>query len=325
MQIPIHKWLQEEMEGQAHDEGPGEGQTEQNSTKSRGSSDELWKPFPRDTVDSDDQSGVVPVVERGLDFRASLVDLGNSPHFLPNKTSIVAMTNSVAAVLGDQIAPIWHAGDDGIRVHLGLFPPAHLDSVGPPPKKGIVATEVAKEQDLITAVLRTGGTFSVLHNPEAVPSFLRHVVSRGLTQYDNAGDTATLLLPGLSISDYVTLESEPRRFSFDAHSMDNVIISVAPITSRLSLHVSVRHVRRNLVLEELDIGLRGNKTFRAALGIDDIPRTDAWFELEVEHIEGDGLQGSGLFEVSLETEEVRRGGEYERQQQMDNKKVHDEL
>jgi hypothetical protein len=79
---------------------------------------------------------------------------------------------------------------------------------------------------------------------------------------------------------------------------------VAPISSRLTLHVRVRHVRKNAVIQELDIGLGGNATFRAELGVDDIPRGDAWFELEVAHIEGKRMVGSGLFDVSVETEDV---------------------
>jgi hypothetical protein len=86
--------------------------------------------------------------------------------------------------------------------------------------------------------------------------------------------------------------------------MDNIIISVSPITSKLSLHVRIRHVRRNAVITELDIGLGGNATFRAELGVDDIPRGDAWYELEVAHVERDQLVESGLFEVSVDTEDL---------------------
>ncbi|OAG11936.1 uncharacterized protein CC84DRAFT_1201070 [Paraphaeosphaeria sporulosa] len=305
MQIPIQAWLLQEIEGTAHDEGPGEGLTAENSTKSLGSSGELGD------EETDDKGHFVKKLQHppheGLDVGVALKALRHNATIFPtNKTAIIALTKTRNKNLDEQIAHVWHAGDEGIRVHFGLLPPPRSPSDESDATHEDAALTKAKEQDLITGVLRTGGTYSILHNEDAVPSFLDHVVSRGLTQYDNARDTATLLAAGLSISDYVTPESEPRRFSFDASELDNAIISVHPITPKLSLHVCMRHVRRNVVLKELDIGLDGNATFRAELGIGDVPRTDAWFELEVAHVEGGGLVGSGLFEVSIATEDVER-------------------
>ncbi|KIW04647.1 uncharacterized protein PV09_04392 [Verruconis gallopava] len=303
MQMPVHKWLQEELEGKPHDEGPGEGITSQNATKSRGSSSEMNRAAAADAEGGVEHVNVLPVVNEGLDFATVLTDLLKNTTGLPtNKTAIIALTSTRNLHLGDQVTHIRRAAEEQIRVHLGLLPPSQ-PHVGPMEDVEI-ALGKAKEEELIAAVLETGGTYSVLHSQHAVASFLDHVVSRGLTQYDNARDTATLLLPGLSIGDYVTPLSEPRRFQFDAHAMDNVVITVSPISSKLSLNVRVRHVRRNAVITELDIGLSRNATFRAEVSIDDIPRGDAWFELEVTHIEGDGLRGSGLFEVNVESEDV---------------------
>jgi hypothetical protein len=303
IQIPMHQWLYRELEGMPHDEGPGEDLTLQNSTESKDSSEEMQKVIAVDPGGGIEHAKDLPIVSEGLDIATALTDLLRNTTGLPtNKTSIVALTSIRNLHFGDQIAHIWRAGDEKIRMHLGLLPSS--EPVIGPLEGAEAALGKAKEEDLITAVLRTGGTYSVLHNQHSISSFLDHVISRGLTQYDNARDTATLLLPGLSISDYVTPESEPRRFHFDTHAMDNVVIAVAPISSRLSLHVRIRHVRRNAVVKELDIGLGGNATFRAELGIDDIPRGDAWFELEVAHVEGDGLVGGGLFEVNIETEDV---------------------
>jgi hypothetical protein len=329
MQMPVHKWLLEELSGRAHDEGPFEGITEHNTTKSRGSSDELHKPL---VYSEHDQSREIQVTSRDLDFDAALTELRTNTPFLPsNKTSVIALTSMDDPPFHEQLRHIWRAGDESVRAHLGLLPPSPSSSSSSPssssssPSKKEFSSE-AERQDMITAILRTGGTYSTLHSSSSIPSFISHVISRGLTTYDNAPDTATLLLPGLSIADYVTPESEPRRYSFDAHAFDNVVISVAPISPRLSLHVAVRHVRRNMVVQELRIGLDGNETFRSALGVGDIPRTDAWFECEVRHVEGDGLVGSGLFEVGIETEGVGKNGEQQTRgsgEDADNR--HDEL
>lgn len=310
MQIPIQSWLLQEIEGSAHDEGPGEGLTAENSTKSLGSSGELG------TGEFQKVGNLVKTLynpsHEGLDVGVALTALRHNATIFPtNKTAIIALTQTRNKNLEEQIAKVWHAGDEGIRVHFGLLGPPVSPSDEPEAANEDSANEdsamsKAKEQDLITGVLRTGGTYSVLHNEDAVPSFLDHIVSRGLTHYDNARDTATLLPAGLSISDYVTPESEPRRFSFDASELDNAIIAVHPITPKLALHVCMRHVRRNVVLNEQTIGPDRNATFRAELGLGDVPRTDAWFELEVAHVEGSGLVGSGLFEVSIETEMVDR-------------------
>ena len=303
MQIPIQRWLFEELEGIPHDEGPGEGITRQNSTKSRGSSNEMQKEPKEGHANGIEHEADLPVVSEGLDIATALTDLLKNTTSLPtNKTAVVALTSTRNLHLGDQISHIKRAAEEKIRMHLGLLPP--LKPAYGPMEDVEVALGKQKEEELIAAVLRTGGTYSVLHHQHAVSSFLDHVVSRGLTEYDNARDTATLLLPGLSIGDYVDPASEPRRFHFDAHTMDNVVIAVSPMTSKLSLHVRVRHVRRNAVITELDIGLGGNATFRAELGVDDIPRGDAWFELEVAHVQREDLAGGGLFEVSVETEDV---------------------
>ena len=203
-------------------------------------------------------------------------------------------------------------------MHFGILSSKDQFPYGPKPRHQNVLTGKVREEDFITAVLRTGGTYSILHNRESIPRFIDHVISRGLTQFDNARDTAILLPAGLSISDYVAPESEPRRFSFDASYTDNIVIAVAPMTPKLALHITVRHVRKNTVLSEQYIGLGGNSTFRAELDINDVPRTDAWFELEVAHVRGDDLVGHGLFEVSIETEHVATDHDSEKDE-------HDEL
>jgi hypothetical protein len=326
MQIPIHTWLLEELDGKAHDEGPGEGLTEHNSTKSKGSSDELLE-LVADDVNDDAGVNERPVSE-GIDLSTALTELVGDSTLLPaNKTSIVALTEARDLHIGDTIAHIWRAGDLGIRIHLGILPTEDASS----PKLKADSQPPAlenREQDLITAVLRTGGTYSTLHNSSCSPKFIEHVISRGLSQYDNAEDTATLLLPGLTISDFVTPEAEPRRYTFEAHSADNIIIAVAPVTSKLSLHIAIRHVRRNMVVTEADIGVKGNATFRTDLSVDDIPRTDAWFELEVAHVPGDDLAGSGLFEVNIETETMDTGVEGNEEQtnnDLKGSRKHDEL
>jgi hypothetical protein len=317
MQIPIQKWLLEELANKPHDEGPGEGLTEQNSTKSRGSSDDLYRLHPSFDIDCDTQTSP--------DIGAAMAELVNHSTPLPNnKTAVVALTCARNTDLAEQIAHVWHASDEGIRMHLGILHKKDQIPFGPRPREQTVLTGKIREEDLITAVLRTGGTYSILHNRDAIPRFVDHVISRGLTEYDNARDTATLLPVGLSISDHVEPESEPRRFSFDASYTDNVVIAVAPMTPKLALHVTVRHVRKNIVLSEQYIGLRGNSTFRAKLDIDDVPRTDAWFELEVAHAEGDGLVGSGLFEVSIETESTGANAESNGEHRS-GKDQHDEL
>lgn len=304
MQIPIHKWLLEELANKPHDEGPGEGLTDQNSTKSRGSSDDLYKLHPG--FDMDCESSTSP------DIGAALNELVHYSTPLPhNKTAVVALTCARTPDLAQQIAHVWRAGDEGIRMHMGILPTASQSLFGPRPRQRHALTGQVREEDLISAVLRTGGTYSTLHSRDHIPAFVSHVVSRGLSQYDNARDTATLLPAGLTITDYLSPASEPRRFSFDASLTDNIVVAVAPVTPRLALHVSIRHVRRNVVLSEQFVGLGGNSSFRAELDVEDVPRTDAWFELEVAHKEGGGLVGSGLFEVSIEAEAAEKGGKSE--------------
>jgi hypothetical protein len=324
MQIPIHSWLLSELEGHAHDEGAGEGPTDHNTTKSRGTSGDMHEHLhvPLDGLED------IPLVSQGLEIGTALTELIRNATAIPtNKTAIIAITSTHNSDLVDQIAHIFRAGDEGIRVHIGLLPPTEN---GPHPAS---ITE-PQEEDLITAVLRTGGSYSILHHANDVSSFLDHVISRGLTHYDNPSDTSTLLLAGLSISDYITPSSEPRRYSFDATAHDNILISLSPISTRLKLKVLLRHVRSNSIVKELDIGLGGNATFVAELGVRDVPRGDAWFEVEVRHLGEEGfegepvqvgrLEGSGLFEVSLEVQDMGRIGEDDNYEEEEEKDVHQE-
>ncbi|KAJ4988637.1 hypothetical protein SVAN01_05928 [Stagonosporopsis vannaccii] len=306
MQIPIHKWIMEELANKPHDEGPGEGLTSRNATKSRGSSDDLYELLPG--FDANCDSTTSP------DIGAALTELLHHSSPLPhNKTAIVALTCARTADLATQIAHVWQAADSGVRMHIGMLP-ASSHTYGPQPARGHHAlTGAIRSHDLIAAVLRSGGTYSTLHSASSIPHFISHAISRGITPYDNAPDTATLLPAGLSIADAVTPGTEPRRYSFDARSTSNVIVTVAPLTPRLALRIRIRHVRRNAVISEQIVGRGGESSFRATLGSEDVPRTEAWFELEVEHAEGGGLVGSGLFEVGVETEGTGAfGGEDER-------------
>lgn len=324
MQIPIHRWLLAELEGQAHDEGAGEGPTSHNTTKRRGSSGNMPEHVQLPLATLED----IPLVSQGLEFGTALTELFRNSTAIPtNKTAIIAITSVHNADLLDQIAHIVRAGDEGIRVHIALLP---LTENGPHPAFTI---KNPQEEDLITVVLRTGGTYSMLHHANDVSSFLDHVISRGLTQYDNPSDISTLLLAGLSISDYITPSSEPRRYNFDATAHDNILISLSPISTRLKLKVLLRHVRTNSIIKELDVGGGGNATFVAELGLRDVPRGDAWYEVEVRHVgeggfEGDTIQvgrleGSGLFELSVEVQDVGGIGEDEYETE-EEEEVHQE-
>lgn len=325
MQIPIHSWLLAELEGHAHDEGAGEGPTSHNTTKRRGSSGDMHEHVQLPLAGLED----IPLVSQGLEFGTALTELIRNATAIPtNKTAIVAITNTHNTDLIDQMAHIFRAGDEGIRVHIGLLSPTEN---GPHPAS---MTENPQEEDLITAVLRTGGTYSILHHANDVSSFLDHVISRGVTHYDNPSDTSTLLLAGLTISDYITPSSEPRRYNFDATAHDDILISLLPISTRLKLKVLLRHVRSNSIVKELDVGLGGNATFVAKLDVQDVPRGDAWYEIEVRHVgeggfEGDPVQvgeleGSGLFELSVEVQDVGGIGEDDDYEAEEEDGVHQE-
>jgi hypothetical protein len=315
LQMPNVQWLKSELEGRGHNEADGLSNTTKSTSTKTGESwaGEMQIPLVQAAGGHFDISSEFLAPAEAIDMRSAINALRKNTtidEISGGKSAIIALTSTRNLQLTDGFSSIWHAGDYGFRVHLGLLPPKKTSSDGP-----LLEAEVdpglskAREEDLMTAVLRTGGTYGILHHQSFVHSFLEHVVSRGLTQIDNGRDTATLLPSGLTIGDYVAAESEPRRYNFDARALQNAVVSVSPVTSRLTLRVSLRHVRKNTVLKSFAIGDGGNATFRAELSVDDIPRGDAWFELEIAHMPGDGLVGSGLFEVSLEAEDVGDGNQ----------------
>ncbi|KAH7130038.1 hypothetical protein B0J11DRAFT_412251, partial [Dendryphion nanum] len=195
-------------------EGIGiKNKTERNETFIRKNQDQLTlKPAPH-LADPGEPTDL-PLDMKALDLGTALDELLRDNTPLPqNKTSIIALASDHEVDMIDQIANVMRAGDEGIRVHLGILPPATVVPAHGADNE-LARLQNARAEDLVTAVLRTGGTYSILHSEDSISPFLSHVISRGLTHYDNAKDTATLLLPGLSINDYVTPKTEPRRYSF---------------------------------------------------------------------------------------------------------------
>ncbi|KAF2397155.1 hypothetical protein EJ06DRAFT_533341 [Trichodelitschia bisporula] len=293
MHTPIESWILSELQGSSHDEGEFFPTNDTNSS-AHATAEMTFSVLAGAGGNFDggfDTGSAAHFVTASLDighFVSELVADANTP---ANKSAVILLTHAHPASLSEQIRHIWRAGDEHIRVHIGFILPSP-----PSPDPALDAQRLA---DLRTAILRTGGTYAALHNSSQVGSFLHAVVSRGLTGYDNGPDTATLLLPGLSIADYVSPGLEPRRLTFEAQALRNAVVSVAPLTEGLAIRVLLRHVRLNTVLREAMVGEGGNATFRGEVGITDVPREDSWFELEVEHRGG---KGSGCFEVSLEME-----------------------
>ena len=310
LQMPNVLWLESEVDGHGHDESEGlrNATISESAPASTGWAGEMQVPLTFAAGGTLDVETELLSGARAIDFRSGVDILQKNvtrSGFPASKSAILALTNTRHDDITKEIGSIWQAGDYGFRVHLGHLPAVARSAFGPSIDTGIDgAIGRAKEEKLMTAVLRTGGTYSILHRKTHVRPFLEHVVSRGLTQLDNAVDTATVLPPGLTIADLMTAEVEPRRYSFDAAALHNAVVSVSPVSNKLALYVSLRHVRRNVALKSFVIGTGGNATFRAELGVHDIPRGDAWFELEIAHVSGDGLVPTGVFEVSLNCEAV---------------------
>ncbi|KAK3358111.1 hypothetical protein B0T25DRAFT_590131 [Lasiosphaeria hispida] len=147
------------------------------------------------------------------------------------RTAIVVLTDGVddpSSRVGTTISEIRRASDLGIRISFGFL--------------SVDATD--QDPDIVSTVVASGGTFSILSDPDSIRRFVAQVFLKGLTATGLAGPTR--LLPGITVA--ATLpQTGASTFLYAARAGEALNVSVR-VTGGLSLRVVLRDARTDVDL-----------------------------------------------------------------------------
>lgn len=147
-----------------------------------------------------------------------------------HQTGVVVLTDGEDPFVDDLLLQLKRARDENIRVAFGFLSPA--------PPSG--------EEDLLTAILNTGGIYSTISSAEAQKNFVNLVIAHGLTDIDNTSSAngTTTLFPGLSIAGNVSAASGPKSYAYSAQAGEKLNFSVSAISGQ-KLDLTLRDTKSN--------------------------------------------------------------------------------
>lgn len=147
------------------------------------------------------------------------------------------------------LAQIARALTNGIRFSQGFLSPP----LSPVPGRRSIrtgsgvqrrqGTSTPADLELITAILRTGGVYSVINSAEAQANFIDLVSQKGATAIDdNTGSTA--LKKGLSIASLITSSETPKYFTYTAQPGEAINITITSL-SAVGLNAILHDILQN--------------------------------------------------------------------------------
>jgi hypothetical protein len=144
-----------------------------------------------------------------------------------HRSGIVVLTDGEDSSITDLITQLNRAQGLGIRVAFGFLSPALP----------------ADSQDLLTAILNTGGVYSTIDSAEAQQNFVSVVLAHGLTDGDGSGSAngTTVLLPGVSIAANISASTSPQTFVYNAQAAEKLNFTVTSVSGQ-ALDAKVRDV-----------------------------------------------------------------------------------
>ena len=172
--------------------------------------------------------------------------LTNSSVSTAHQTGIVVLTDGQDYYFDELLDQLARARNHSIRVAFGFLSPE-------PP---------AGEEDLLTAILSTGGIYSAISSAEAQKNFVNLVIAHGLTDVDNTSSAngTTALFPGLSIAGNVSAASGPKTYTYSAQAGEKLNFSVSAISGQ-KLNLALRDTKTNKDLNTTVTDSSGNGGF----------------------------------------------------------------
>ncbi|KAL8393132.1 hypothetical protein RB595_003070 [Gaeumannomyces hyphopodioides] len=166
------------------------------------------------SFDKIDSSGGTFIADGVKKATAELTKPGNDP--TADRSGIVVLTDGEDSDTKGLIAAIEAARAAGIRVSFGFLAP----------------TAGAFKPDLLSAILKTGGSYASFATADAIQSWLFLILSNGITASDRAGAGASSqpLLPGITVAKLSG--GQPVAFSYAAQAGEQLVFSVSSLSSQ---------------------------------------------------------------------------------------------
>lgn len=163
-----------------------------------------------------------------------------------HQTGIVVLTDGEDFYFDDLLDQLARARNESIRVAFGFL------SSEPP----------AGEEELLTAILNTGGIYSTISSAQAQRNFVNLVIAHGLADVDNTGSAngTTVLYPGLSIAGNVSAALGPKTYTYNAQAGEKLNLSVSAISGQ-KLDLTLRDTKSNKNLNTTVTDSSGNGGF----------------------------------------------------------------
>jgi len=168
----------------------------------------------------------------------------DEPGKFANRAGIVVLTDGEDGNPANQIAQLERAKSLGVRVNFGFLDPVAVPIIT---KRGEHARLINKRdpsEDIMQAILATGGIFATIGSAEAQKKFINLVLARGATNVDSdSGDM--MLAAGVGIVDVLKATDTARTFAYSASAGENITFMVQVKSTGVELHASLRNIREN--------------------------------------------------------------------------------
>ncbi|KAH7397132.1 hypothetical protein BKA66DRAFT_594409 [Pyrenochaeta sp. MPI-SDFR-AT-0127] len=169
------------------------------------------------------------------------------PNERQENAGIVVLTDGQDSDISAFAAALGLAYDRGIRVSVGfLSPPAN-----PVPRRRTRAlyprqsNTTSVPTELLEAVLRTGGVFSIIDSAEAQQSFIELIIARGPTNIDSIGaNNGGPLFQGVTVYGLASAARGPDIFTYHAKSGQSLTFEIQT-TGGATLDVALYDVRQS--------------------------------------------------------------------------------
>ncbi|KAL8422241.1 hypothetical protein RB596_002834 [Gaeumannomyces avenae] len=168
------------------------------------------------SFDKIDSSGGTFIADGVKKATAELTKPGNDP--TADRSGIVVLTDGEDSDTKGLIAAIEAARAAGIRVSFGFLAP----------------TAGAFKPDLLSAILKTGGSYASFATADAIQSWLFLILSNGITASDRPGSgsaSSQPLLPGITVAK-LSGGGQSVAFSYAAQAGEQLVFSVSSLSAQ---------------------------------------------------------------------------------------------
>ncbi len=195
------------------------------------------------------------------------------------RSGVVVLTDGEDSFIDDLISELNRAQTLGIRVSFGF----------------LSDTIPSEAQDLLAAILNTGGRYSTIESAAGQQAFVNLVILNGITGNEN-GSGASVLFPDVSIAGRVN-SSESQTYSYNAQPGEKLNFTVSALSGQ-TLDLALHDIKASTDIKKSSTDADGNGVLTY----------DATNEIELGLVISTTNTTTGLFTIALNSSLGSAGG-----------------